>query len=297
METTFNVFAKIDRVDETEHMVYGYVSTERLDNQGDIVLKSAMQDAWSDYETWGNIREMHQPKAAGVLKVHRHDDKGTWIGAHITDPVAWHKVVTKTYKGFSIGGKWLARKGATITKLFIGEISLADRPANPEAVITLFKIDKEPTMTDEEKAAADAAEAEGGSKVEKTETPADDNAIAKVEGAIAKADGAFAKVEGALAKVEAVEIRVDTALTKAEGRLAKAEGEVAKLSGELAKVSAQLAKFLDQPADDGTAVTKVEDGTRGTTDTAPEKPLEANDTMGHMAKALSSPQLIGVVRS
>lgn len=298
METGLNFFAKIDRVAADERMVYGYVSTEALDGDGEIVEKAAVREAWDGYAQFGNIREMHQPSAAGVMKVFRHDDKGTWIGAHIVDDSAWAKVVAGVYKGFSIGGKKLAKLGNRITKILIREISLADRPANPEAVFTLFKIDKEPTMTDAEKAAADAAAAQNDdvNKAEGAAAQPDEGALAKVEGALGKVDGAIAKVEGAVAKVEAVEIRVGTALEKADGRLAKAEGAVAKLEGELAKVSAMLQKALDLPADDGVSVTTVAkpDDVKKTSGAAePEKPLDPNDTLGHMAKALGTPVVIG----
>lgn len=303
MGTNLNFFAKIDRVDADERMVYGYVSTEALDGDGEIVEKAAVREAWDDYARYGNIREMHGPSAAGVMKVFRHDDKGTWIGAKIVDDSAWAKVVEGVYKGFSIGGRKLSKIGNRIKKVLIREISLADRPANPEAVFTLFKIDKEPTMTDAEKAAADAAanddvqKADGGSS-EGGAGRADEGSLAKVEGALGKVDGAIAKVEGAIAKVDAVEIRVDTALAKAEGRLAKTEGELAKVSGELAKVTALLAKALDLPADDGVAVTTVgkTDDVKKASGATPEPELDPKDTVGAMAKALGNPGVIGFAK-
>ena len=52
------------------------------------------------------------------------------------------KVVEGVYKGFSIGGRVTARDAQAkhvITGVDLLEISLVDRPANPEAVIELFK--------------------------------------------------------------------------------------------------------------------------------------------------------------
>jgi phage head maturation protease len=60
----------------------------------------------------------------------------------ITDDVAWGKVRSGTYKGFSIGGKTLARDPddkKIITKVRLDEISLVDRPSNPEARFDVWK--------------------------------------------------------------------------------------------------------------------------------------------------------------
>jgi hypothetical protein len=88
---------------------------------------------------------MHQPTAAGrTLEATVDDDGATRIVAHVVDPVAIAKVKSRTYSGFSIGGKVLARDGAdptVITRIRLSEISLVDRPANPEAVIDLWKAD------------------------------------------------------------------------------------------------------------------------------------------------------------
>ena len=138
-----NRYFEIQKVDTPQRMVWGYCSTEALDAHGEIITKAAMQDAWDEYMQFGNIREMHQPSAVGVVKEYSFDDTGTLIGAYIADDSAWAKVEALVYKGFSVGGK--KKPGGydainkTITALSITEISLVDRPANPEALITLFK--------------------------------------------------------------------------------------------------------------------------------------------------------------
>jgi hypothetical protein len=72
------------------------------------------------------------------------DEKGLFLAAKIVDPVAWEKVVQGVYKGFSIGGRVVSRDDAlkhVITGVKLSEISLVDRPANPEAVFTMYKSD------------------------------------------------------------------------------------------------------------------------------------------------------------
>lgn len=94
---------------------------------------------------FANVREMHDPKkAAGVaIEYEVQEDGRTWFGAHVVDPVAVLKVETGTYKGFSIGARVPpgGRDGKVIKALDLREVSLVDRPANPEAVFTMFKAD------------------------------------------------------------------------------------------------------------------------------------------------------------
>jgi hypothetical protein len=154
---TWHGWAEITKVDEEQRIVYGVATCEAPDDQpgiykgeqyqGDIVSSDAMRDATPDYMQFANIREMHQPIAAGTC-VHL-DTKGgrTDIAAHVVDDGSWKKVKAGVLKGFSIGGKMedaeiVKIDGAPyrrITKLKLTEISLVDRPANSAARITLFK--------------------------------------------------------------------------------------------------------------------------------------------------------------
>ena len=93
---------------------------------------------------WRNIREMHQPSAVGVAKEANIDEKGLYIGAKIVDDEAWKKVEAEVYKGFSIGGRTLTKDGNRIKSLELIEISLVDRPANPDCRIELVKIAETP---------------------------------------------------------------------------------------------------------------------------------------------------------
>ena len=136
------LFAEIKKIDHEQRMVFGYASTEALDSQGEIVRKEAIEAALPDYMRFANIREMHQPSAVGVAKEAEIDDKGLHLAARIVDDEAWKKVTEGVYKGFSIGGKVTARDATAkhvITGVELLEISLVDRPANPEAVIELYK--------------------------------------------------------------------------------------------------------------------------------------------------------------
>jgi hypothetical protein len=56
------------------------------------------------------------------------------------DDDAWKKVKEEVYAGFSIGGRKTSTQDNTVTALQLTEISLVDRPANPECVIELAKV-------------------------------------------------------------------------------------------------------------------------------------------------------------
>jgi phage head maturation protease len=135
-------FCPIAKIDSDQRLVYGYASTEATDSQGEIVRKEAIEEALPAYMRFANIREMHLPSAVGVAKEAMVDGKGLWLKAKIVDDDAWRKVREGVYKGFSIGGSVTLRDAADpqiVTGVELTEISLVDRPANPDAVFSLWK--------------------------------------------------------------------------------------------------------------------------------------------------------------
>lgn len=138
------IFVPLAKFDEERRLAIGYASTPALDSQGEIVKREAVEAALPDYMRFANVREMHQPSAVGVAQEAGVDAKGLHIAAKVVDDDAWEKVKQGVYKGFSIGGRVTARDPAdrrVITGLELTEISLVDRPANPEAVIDVYKRD------------------------------------------------------------------------------------------------------------------------------------------------------------
>lgn len=135
----FKAYAPISKVDDDQRMVFGYASTDTKDSQGDVVKIDAIEKALPDYMRFANIREMHTMSAVGVAKSAEVDEKGLYIGAKVVDDAAWLKVKEGVYKGFSIGGKALKKSNGIIEELKLTEISLVDRPANPECVIDTWK--------------------------------------------------------------------------------------------------------------------------------------------------------------
>lgn len=169
MAKLYAEIAKMEAQDDGTVKVWGYASSEAVDSDGEIIAAEAMKAAIPDYMKFGAVREMHGSNAAGTaIEINVEDDGRTFFGAHIVDPVAVTKVKTGVYKGFSIGGSVTARdelNKSQITGLKLTEISLVDRPANPDAVFTCFKADK---PKDEE----EADKGEDDKKAD--ETPDDD---------------------------------------------------------------------------------------------------------------------------
>jgi HK97 family phage prohead protease len=136
------VFLPLEKFDSGQRLVYGYASTEARDSQGEIVTRAAIEAALPAYMEFANIREMHQLSAVGIVKSADLDDKGLRLEAKVVDDAAWEKVKEGVYKGLSIGGRVTKRDAlnkSIITGVELNEISLVDRPANPEALIAAYK--------------------------------------------------------------------------------------------------------------------------------------------------------------
>ena len=153
MQTKMDFFVPISKLNEEERMVYGVATCSKLDNQNEIVDYEATKEALKDYSQWRNIREMHKPSAVGTAPVLelRDGSQELYIGAKIVDEAAWEKCKEGVYKGFSIGGEVLDRKIELdkasgkpvnrVTKYMLNEISVVDRPANPNCRFQTVKRD------------------------------------------------------------------------------------------------------------------------------------------------------------
>ena len=135
----FQFFLPIAKVDKDNRTVSGYASTPTKDADGEIVTLDAVRNALPDYMAWGNIREMHKLSAVGVAEEANVDTKGLFLTAKIIDDSAWKKCLEGVYKGFSIGGRKIDKQGNKITEIEMTEISVVDRPANPDAKFSLAK--------------------------------------------------------------------------------------------------------------------------------------------------------------
>src|SRR5438067_1883331 len=231
----YAAISKIEDNDDGTITVYGVASTEAVDAHGEIITKDAMANAIPDFMKYGTgaLRSMHQPIAAGTVTKATVNDAGqTEIEAIVVDPVEITKVKTGTYKGFSVGGNQVPggydKVTKTITAMTLTEISLVDRPANPEAVITMFKLEDAPAAA-EPTVVVPADQADAATALADILNKGDLSAARLVELAQAEiAKSADPVVEPAAAAPAAEPAAADPVV---EPAAPAAEGEVGKAAG------------------------------------------------------------------
>jgi hypothetical protein len=145
---TLRLSMPLTKVDQENRIVSGWATLDNEDSQGDIVLAEANAAAFSRFR--GNIREMHQPIAAGRMVDFREDTyydpntgavfRGIWVDVRVSTGAqpTWEKVLDGTLSGFSIGGEILdseyaivdGRQVRIIKSYDLIELSLVDNPAN-----------------------------------------------------------------------------------------------------------------------------------------------------------------------
>ena len=116
---TFTKFIRLTKVDATQREVYGIVTSEAPDKDGEICdypTTVPYYQAWSaefDLATGGksrgNVREMHTHSAVGKVVDLVCDDaaKSIAVRARIVDDDAWTKCEEGVYTGFSHGGEYV----------------------------------------------------------------------------------------------------------------------------------------------------------------------------------------------
>jgi hypothetical protein len=149
--------------------ITGRAATSSVDRDYQIADPEWLDTAlgkWYGEPDGGNIREQHDGKRAVGTAI-AYDKADHSITAEIVDPLTIAKIEHKVLKGFS----WSARNGrVTVDKAAAGgriidgqiyEVSVVDRPANPECLFTIAKADSSgdlQVVADPEFVEVDAAE-------------------------------------------------------------------------------------------------------------------------------------------
>ena len=156
MKDTFHKFFPLVKVDEANHIVYGLVTAERRDKDGETCHYDSTKVEYqkvneelgkaSDGQNIMPLREMHQLSAVGAGKAIKFDDPGKQIlmSFEVVDDSTWKKVQKKVLLGFSQGGRYLKRWTEGETNFYTaqpGEVSLVDNPCLPGALIEYAKAD------------------------------------------------------------------------------------------------------------------------------------------------------------
>lgn len=286
MAKLYAEIAKMEAQDDGTVKVWGYASSEAVDSDGEIIAAEAMKAAIPDYMKFGAVREMHGSNAAGTaIEINVEDDGRTFFGAHIVDPVAVTKVKTGVYKGFSIGGSVTARdelNKSQITGLKLTEISLVDRPANPDAVFTCYKADKpkaeEEADKDEDDKPTDKADEDKADKPkdgdkepeaedkddkgDKGDKKDDKEDEAEKSESVNLSESEIVLLKTILARLEKSSMPDSLAKAESVDELAKAQDALKKSNDALAKAQAEIESLKKQaapPKGSTKAISKAED--------------------------------------
>lgn len=140
-------------VKKEARLIEGWASTDALDKQGDVVELDAFRKTMGRYMAQGGLLiDRHSNRKIGAVIDYdfkeKGEKKGLWITAAIykqykVQDEVWEKIRRGEYEAFSIGadplriGRLCDEKKCwnTIKDLELFEISVVDKPANPEATI------------------------------------------------------------------------------------------------------------------------------------------------------------------
>ncbi|AFK87713.1 hypothetical protein Tsac_2860 [Thermoanaerobacterium phage THSA-485A] len=143
--TLYIPFRKVEDMPDGSVTVYGLCSGPDTDLDGQKMDMEWLKRAMPEWMLFGNIREMHQPKAVGKAQEYQFTDEGPYLSAKIIDPAAVKKIKEGIYNGYSIGVKNPvivpdpeAPKGKIVDGQII-EVSVVDYPAYPKAKFSLVK--------------------------------------------------------------------------------------------------------------------------------------------------------------
>lgn len=157
MVTPLRIFVPIRKIDEANHLVYGRIACEELDQSGEVFDYASSKpnfEKWSNQmskasegKNLGNVRVMHTAKAAGKLTDigYFDEDKSIEACAKVVDDDEWKKVLEGVYTGFSMGGsyvrKWTDEGGQKRYTANPVEVSLVDSPCIKSATFEIVKAD------------------------------------------------------------------------------------------------------------------------------------------------------------
>lgn len=155
-----NVTVPFAKVDEEKRLVSGFATLDNIDRVGDIMTAEASVRAFERFR--GNVREMHQPIAAGKVLSFTQEDfydavsekiyRGIFVTVYVSKGAqdTWEKVLDGTLTAFSIGGMISEAEAVydsennrtirVVKEYDLIELSLVDNPCNELA--NVFSVQK-----------------------------------------------------------------------------------------------------------------------------------------------------------
>ncbi|MEV0968506.1 hypothetical protein [Microtetraspora glauca] len=136
---------KAERDAAGDLIVYGKATGPDVDLDAQICDPAWLKTAMPKWMTWGNLREMHQPIAAGIGIELAAEGDDWMLKSKVVDDGTAKKIEAGALKGYSVGiknaqvVKDAAAPGGRIVGGEIVEVSYVDRPCNPTATLALAK--------------------------------------------------------------------------------------------------------------------------------------------------------------
>jgi len=126
-------------------IVVGKATGPDLDLDEQVCDPAWLREAMPAWMKFGNLREMHQPVAAGVGLELSSDGDDWHLKSKVVDPMTAAKIEAGALRGYSIGIKGAKvvkdanAPGGRIVGGTVVEVSYVDRPCNPTAVTAIAK--------------------------------------------------------------------------------------------------------------------------------------------------------------
>jgi len=278
--TSYAAITKSEKQEDGTLLVYGKATDDSIDSDNQICDAGWLEKAMPEwFKSGGNIREQHSSIAAGVAKELDSKADGHYITAHVVDASSIKKVEAGVLKGFSIGIRAprivrdnKAANGRIIDGQIV-EVSLVDRPANPNAKLMLAKSDGTDVIQVEEMIE------QTNPATEETETPAAEIIEPIQADAEKRAYGESAEAE----TDEGSSDSADEEVAEAEGKMCKSCGKSEKMC-KCADKSDSVDKCLEcgchKPADshgDSTVSTATMVEEKSSTTVLPKIGIEGED--------------------
>ncbi|MEU1731398.1 hypothetical protein [Streptosporangium sp. NPDC020145] len=136
---------KAERDAAGDLIVYGKATGPDIDFDAQICDPTWLKTAMPKWMTWGNLREMHQPIAAGIGIELAAEGDDWMLKSKVVDDGTAKKIEAGALKGYSVGiknaqvVKDASAPGGRIVGGEIVEVSYVDRPCNPTATLALTK--------------------------------------------------------------------------------------------------------------------------------------------------------------
>ena len=133
------------KTEDGDLIVYGKATGPDIDLDEQICDPAWLKEAMPEWMKFGNVREMHQPIAAGVGLELNADGDDWYLKSQVIDENTAKKIEAGALKGYSVGIKNAKvvkdanARGGRIVAGTIVEISYVDRPANPTCSASIAK--------------------------------------------------------------------------------------------------------------------------------------------------------------